>query len=1380
MVRIESYIDAVIEDLKYTLSVLTNFGAEEEKINRIQGFLDIFNSRNVTDIINLIEECPKYFYSTPAAPLLYEVDLANDLIFKQLEEKNYKQNIFSKISLEQFFSDARAKSWLESLSQDDYDSFIEANLTKFENDTLEFLTTILNKYSKPENLLQELYYKHIKEYVINSASLALSLLENLSHYNYYLEKTHYQKLWFNFKNLIVNLSIDNKIEFLKNVHQKVPELMPEVLKSFNVLENVNLYGFSFDDLISYFNDEEKKEIVFSLLADGKRVETAISLLPINIQREILNDQRFLESGLSEYARQLAYDAINPKLFDEYMDTPIMTNDRLLYFFKQTNDRKYLNKLKEIVFNLEQINYSDEWLYDEIFINNLTENEIHNIITRIDYPRSKKDVSDFFSDIMSIKSRTIFVDIIIKNAIAFIELNPGINISIYNSTRTLLSDEEIMTIFENMTPSQQLMKIGSDGRFFRYVAQKIKEDSNFYKGVEIDTGFITIFGDVAEEYKDEIEFIFFNLDECNRDIFFKSQIIKLIPSLVEPYRQYVFSNPPNLSRIFEEFFELDELKAIYEKCPISVYTNALSNSLICREPSFYDNRVDEFIDYINSGQYYFGNWYKHLSDESLNKLLSDVDCFRLLQLLPNLADKKFRKKTIEIIIKEIHSVDFLEVNSGIFQSFIVSLSSEEMNEFISRLDNYGFILLFNKVRSNALEKEFMNKYINGDIELGNSETIILLSKILLTLSPENKQLIESDISKKLDSIMDFNNIKILLKSSVSKLSFIYCVNNDLINKNNEKFVFEMLSKDPFLFDNLDTRLLKRDVLLMGEHFIKKTSRYPIVARKFIDVIDNNPDLYQFMILISQKLNNTEVSFEIYDKKMEIIINYLTEYGIDEIDYENMNDEVLSNIIDYIFQHYRIEKNKNKNDITYGILDSELECDMSCYHKDRNKYLNDKITTIQDLNELRNLFYNRYFWLDYDSVKKFMYSYATNYQDVCEYATSDAPIKYIELIKKIESITDFKTLVDLYNCMPDEYTISDYLNIVGIMTNAYNKANSNIVNSNLSDKKVTKKFVINGKEVEQEVTEATGSYGLFVHSTDAYGSMEMINDDYFESWNYNSNTENHGICCCYITNMSYGTANVKGKGVMFGFNQINEHSIATMAPYDLMTINNGYTITSRRPPLYMRLDKVSSYTRHTHNEFGLERRNETIESEYPCIQPNCIVIFEEMSDEIKANSFKAIEDFKRRGIELDIVYIDRTMNLRNEASIIERGLEEYKHTGDIRILSIIIDRYESNLCGCDFMNDLDVNEELFTERIEEAIQTTIENIKSISDEDVRIAKATEFRLMMEKEQLKFDIIKETVGNRAHKFKLYSDEVKEQIKAICEVSKTNNDLKDVSIRV
>jgi len=39
-----------------------------------------------------------------------------------------------------------------------------------------------------------------------------------------------------------------------------------------------------------------------------------------------------------------------------------------------------------------------------------------------------------------------------------------------------------------------------------------------------------------------------------------------------------------------------------------------------------------------------------------------------------------------------------------------------------------------------------------------------------------------------------------------------------------------------------------------------------------------------------------------------------------------------------------------------------------------------------------------------------------------------------------------------------------------------------------------------------------------------------------------------------------------------------------------------------------DEVSNYTRHTHNEFDLERRisNDT----HFCVQPDCIIIFEDI--------------------------------------------------------------------------------------------------------------------------------------------------------------------------
>ena len=411
-------------------------------------------------------------------------------------------------------------------------------------------------------------------------------------------------------------------------------------------------------------------------------------------------------------------------------------------------------------------------------------------------------------------------------------------------------------------------------------------------------------------------------------------------------------------------------------------------------SYFDARLDEFVDYVNNEYFSYGDWYKNFSSDGLNKFIGKIKFSKILSLVTQIKDKELRKKIIDRAINEIHATDLVDSSTNYFHSFITNLSVDETNYFVSKIDNYGLILILNRINLKVLEQELMNRYISGNIELGMSETITLLSKVLLTLSPDNRAIIESDIDSKLASISQFDSIKRLLKSPVSKLSFIYCVNNGLINKENEKFVFEIFSTDPFLFENLDTRLLRSDVLLMGEHFIKKTSRYPIVARKFINIIDSNPQMKEFMILLSQKLLSDGTSLDTYDKKMEIIINYLNKYGIDNIDCNDITPEVLSNLEDYIIQSYRVEVNKNNQNNKYEILGASFECDISNYHQERNKYLDTLIDDMQDINQLRNLFYNRYFWLDYDAIQKFMYSYATNYNDVSEYASSNIPLLYIQ--------------------------------------------------------------------------------------------------------------------------------------------------------------------------------------------------------------------------------------------------------------------------------------------------------------------------------------------------------------------------------------------------
>jgi hypothetical protein len=390
-----------------------------------------------------------------------------------------------------------------------------------------------------------------------------------------------------------------------------------------------------------------------------------------------------------------------------------------------------------------------------------------------------------------------------------------------------------------------------------------------------------------------------------------------------------------------------------------------------------------------------------------------------------------------------------------------------------------------------------------------------------------------------------------------------------------------------------------------------------------------------------------------------------------------------------------------------------------------------------------------------------SYIRNYDSVKEYASSDLPLKFIEIVTNILNIDDLATLREIYHNTNEYYKASDIMTILSIMKDAYNKEISQSIQGKQEGTNVTKVFKdADGNDVSLEMTELLDDFGILVHSTCAYGEMPLIDGNYFKSWNYNPNTENHGICCSYITNSSYGTANVTGSGVMFGFTRLNENSVAIYSPYDLVTINNGFTIDSRRNPYYTKLDDISSTTRHTHNEFDLERRNDSIENRYPCIQPDCIIIFEDMPDEIKANSIKAYNDFKEQGIELKLIYMDRKKIATNEASKVRNMINMFKKNHDLSLLKEIINKYESNICGMDFMQGVDKDSLFMTNEISNILHNEPNYIMSINDLEERNNKIVEFIDILEQEQYKFDLVEEQIGNRGHRFLLYDDILKEQI--------------------
>jgi hypothetical protein len=226
------------------------------------------------------------------------------------------------------------------------------------------------------------------------------------------------------------------------------------------------------------------------------------------------------------------------------------------------------------------------------------------------------------------------------------------------------------------------------------------------------------------------------------------------------------------------------------------------------------------------------------------------------------------------------------------------------------------------------------------------------------------------------------------------------------------------------------------------------------------------------------------------------------------------------------------------------------------------------------------------------------------------------------------------------------------------------------------------------------------------------MKLIDDDYYISWNNNPCTNNSGICTAYITNSNMSTAPISGQGVLFGFTKIKSNQIGLYAPYDLNSATTLFGLFNAHNEYYVSLDNLSSYTRHTHNETVLYRKIDNKN-----VQPDCVIIFEDMPERIKMNSLKAVEDFKQHGVDLEIIYIDRTRVISNEVVALAHDIKEYLYTYDLELLSNILNRYNTNMCSLVYMDNIDCDELFITNSMKQLLNDKIEHIIEIDDANLK---------------------------------------------------------------
>ena len=134
-------------------------------------------------------------------------------------------------------------------------------------------------------------------------------------------------------------------------------------------------------------------------------------------------------------------------------------------------------------------------------------------------------------------------------------------------------------------------------------------------------------------------------------------------------------------------------------------------------------------------------------------------------------------------------------------------------------------------------------------------------------------------------------------------------------------------------------------------------------------------------------------------------------------------------------------------------------------------------------------------------------------------------------------------------------------------------------------------------------------------------------------------------------------------------------------------------------------------------------------------------------------------------MKIIYINRVKNAENEATKLNMLIDEYEKNYNLEILAEIINIYESNICGCDYLGmkyekslNLFNQHELFeTRKVQQLLFDTIEYIKNIGDIDIKSNLFNQFFNILNNEQFKFDLLDDFNKKRKHTFDLLNEKLK-----------------------
>ncbi len=863
-------------------------------------------------------------------------------------------------------------------------------------------------------------------------------------------------------------------------------------------------------------------------------------------------------------------------------------------------------------------------------------------------------------------------------------------------------------------------------------EKLVEKTN---DEEVALDFLIRYGETLGDYK-----LSENILDSNINTIFDAVIRVLVCS--DNY-SLEFKNKILSDKRFEPLISSDALKKIITG---SKLTKETKMQLLFRPDVFKKMSNYDFSNALGELCESYDDYYRFLTDESLKEKINISDFLKNAtlktdELIKLLTDEKIYDRVNWLVLGYLFqhvNMDFESLKDLVFEERIFSKLAGR--SIVRLLENKG---LTSEQRFELINDDRLFRFVVGKTEdyphpvvknILESKEIPLLDKVTIARDERFMPYIDNET---LRSIMINPDIPLEVATDImfDKRIFYRLIGEWHEKYNNSGYVFgdkvphydkyeyvkKLYERNPYLARTLSYELLKDGILDLGFDFVEKMSKYPYEAHKLSNAFDKFSGTSS-MYLVNM-IKTIERSSYYQDLDLSTFISKLIRISGDSsyfrsdpkvvkklskirntalLDLSKFTEDNWKTITaiglrDMSIYYNGIEPSpfgplKDEIDITLNILpDVETMDDLNNYEARRRTLCDEyfkKAVQDRDLKMAKNAFVNKYFSINIEEAEEIVRLFSRSlayFKDKPEYLMQT---KYIEQLQKIISLQKLDTISEIYsNTSIEPLSFDEIIYMDQSIRQMFSKQLSDSMYKIAGSPKEME-FVVEIDGVKQlkkvPVYEPGFDFKMLIHSTAAYGQMQLINNNYFDSWNKSGRKRNHGICCSMISNDNMGTPQVND--VLFGFDSWDPKAVTKSAPYDIYSYNDGYNIEEGRQLLFMTAQDIIDNTRHTHNEHVLERfelREERRTAECQNIQPSYVIIYSDMSDEIKQKAIKCSEE-----MHIPIVYLDKEKIVENEVRKINEKIDQLLSSTNMEeklaLLEQILLSHENNRSGLRMTN------------------------------------------------------------------------------------------------